>query len=48
MEQTTDLPALVAANPVEIGIETVSRPASYIACSRTPMTIFHAVAKEMG
>jgi pimeloyl-ACP methyl ester carboxylesterase len=48
LDRTTDLPALVAANPVEIGIEMISHPARYIACSRTPMTIFHGVAKEMG
>lgn len=48
LDRITDVPALVMAKPVEVGVETVAHPAAYIACSRTPMTLFHGVAKKLG
>jgi len=47
-ERLTGLAALTMFAPVEVGTEAVSHPAAYVACTVSPMTMFHRRAKELG
>jgi pimeloyl-ACP methyl ester carboxylesterase len=47
-ERLTGLPALTMFAPVDIGVESITTPAEYIACTVTPMTMFHERAAELG
>jgi hypothetical protein len=43
-----DVPNLIMAKPVEVGIEAIHHPTCFVACSRTPLPQSRAVAAELG
>lgn len=48
LERLTDVPTLIMAKPVEVGIDAIRHPACFVACSRTPLPQFRAVAESLG
>jgi pimeloyl-ACP methyl ester carboxylesterase len=48
LSRLTPIPAVVLANPIEVGVEQVTVPAVYIACEETAMTHYQSVAKDLG
>jgi pimeloyl-ACP methyl ester carboxylesterase len=48
LERLTDVPTLIMANPPEVGIEAIRHQTCFVACSRTPLPQFRAIAADLG
>jgi pimeloyl-ACP methyl ester carboxylesterase len=48
LERIIDVPTLIMSKPVEVGIETIRHSSCYVACSRSPLRPFRAVAEALG